>query len=266
MCEEVKEPSRQVPKAIIGTVIFNTIAGLIFLIPIVFVLPDPATLVALASGQPVPTIIKSAVGNEVGSFLLLLVLAVLALLCGIGCTTAVSRSVWAFARDGGIPYSKKWKKVNKSLDVPVNAMMLGMVVEIALGLIYFGSSTAFSAFSGVGVITLTVSYACPVAVSCLEGRTQVKKGNFYLGKLGLFCNVITLGKFHFTMYCHGITLICFLHSLEFTRSSSVLYAICNSCHSRDCQLCSCCLCGLHHDCYCLVLHLGPREIHWATHR
>ncbi|KAJ5106650.1 hypothetical protein N7456_003325 [Penicillium angulare] len=192
MCEEVREPSRQVPKAIIGTVILNTIAGLVFLIPIVFVLPDIPALVALPSGQPVPSIMKSAIGNSTGSFLLLLPLAVLALLCGIGCTTAVSRSVWAFARDGGIPYSKKWKKVNPALDVPFNAMMLGMVVEIALGLIYFGSSTAFNAFSGVGVITLTVSYACPIAVSFLGGRQQIKKGNFDLGTLGVVCNIVAL--------------------------------------------------------------------------
>lgn len=195
MCEEVQEPSRQVPKAIVGTIILNTLAGLLFLIPLVFVLPDTQELLALQSGQPIPTIIKSAVGNSAGAFLLLLPLAILALLCGVGCTTAVSRSVWAFARDGGVPYSRKWKEVNKTLGVPFNAMMLSMVIEIALGLIYFGSTTAFNAFSGVGVITLTVSYACPIAVSFAGGRSQIKNGNFDLGKLGVFCNVVAIGAF-----------------------------------------------------------------------
>ncbi|OOQ83774.1 choline transporter [Penicillium brasilianum] len=192
MCEEVQHPSKQVPKAIVGTVILNTLAGFLFLIPLVFVLPDSQELIALVSGQPVPTIMKSAVGNSTGAFLLLLPLIVLALICGIGCTTTVSRSIWAFARDGGIPYSSKWRQVNKSLDVPFNAMMLGMVVEIALGLIYFGSTTAFNAFSGVGVITLTVSYACPIAVSFMGGRKEIKHGDFDLGKLGAVCNVVAL--------------------------------------------------------------------------
>jgi amino acid transporter len=172
----------------------NSLAGFLFLIPLVFVLPDSQELIALVSGQPVPTIMKSAVGNSTGAFLLLLPLIVLSLICGIGCTTTVSRSIWAFARDGGIPYSSKWRQVNKSLDVPFNAMMLGMVVQIALGLIYFGSTTAFNAFSGVGVITLTVSYACPIAVSFLGGRKQIKNGEFDLGKLGAVCNVVALGK------------------------------------------------------------------------
>jgi amino acid transporter len=194
MCEEVQHPSKQVPKAIVGTVILNTLAGFLFLIPLVFVLPDSQELIALVSGQPVPTIMKSAIGNSAGAFLLLLPLIVLALICGIGCTTTVSRSIWAFARDGGIPYSSKWRRVNKSLNVPFNAMMLGMVVQIALGLIYFGSTTAFNAFSGVGVITLTVSYACPIEDSFIGGRKQIKNGEFDLGKLGAVCNVIALGK------------------------------------------------------------------------
>ncbi|KAJ5157319.1 uncharacterized protein N7482_008419 [Penicillium canariense] len=192
MCEEVQHPSKQVPKAIIGTVILNTLAGFLFLITLVFVLPDSKELIALASGQPVPSIIKSAIGNSTGTFLLLLPLAVLAIICGIGCTTTVSRSIWAFARDGGIPYSSKWRIVNNTLGVPFSAMMLGMVVQIALALIYFGSTTAFNAFSGVGVITLTVSYACPIAVSFIGGRRQIKNGEFDLGKLGAFCNVVAL--------------------------------------------------------------------------
>jgi amino acid transporter len=204
MCEEVEKPSTQVPKAIVGTVILNTLAGFLFLIPLVFVLPDTRVLNALQSGQPVPAIIKSAIGNSVGSFLLLFPLVVLSLLCVIGCTTAVSRSTWAFARDGGIPGSKWWRVVNNK-GVPFNAMMLGMVVQILLGFIYFGSTTAFNAFTGVGVITLTLSYACPIAVSLVGGRRQVKNGQFNCGTLGLVCNIIALGKFH--QFCSVITIL-----------------------------------------------------------
>ncbi|KAG6110580.1 hypothetical protein E4U14_002757 [Claviceps sp. LM454 group G7] len=158
MCEEVRHPATQVPKAMVVTILINTIAGLLFLVPLCFVLPDIKMLVALASAQPVPPILKSAIGNSGGAFGLLIPLMVLAIICGIGCTTASSRSAWAFARDGAIPGAKLWMNVNHSLDVPVNAMMLCMVVEILLGVIYFGSSAAFNAFSGVGVICLTASF------------------------------------------------------------------------------------------------------------
>ncbi|KAL9035993.1 MAG: hypothetical protein Q9180_004557 [Flavoplaca navasiana] len=192
MCEEVQQPATQVPKAMVGTIVLNTIAGLIFLIPLVFVMPDQAELAALVSAQPTPVIIKSAIGSSGGTIALLLPLLVLALFCGIGCTTASSRCTWAFARDGAIPGSKWWKQVNPKLDVPLNAMMMIMVVELALGLIYFGSSAAFNAFSGVGVICLTLSYACPILMNVITGRKQIALGNFHLGKLGWFCNIVAL--------------------------------------------------------------------------
>lgn len=192
MCEEVQNPSVQVPKAMVGAVILNTLAGLLFLIPMVVVLPDLTQLVDAASSQPVPVILKSAVGNAGGTFALLIPLIVLALLCGIGCTTATSRCVWAFARDGAMPGSYLWDKVNGSLNTPFNAMMLSMVVQIALGLIYFGSATAFNAFSSAGVIFLTVSYGVPIAASLLSGRKQVQTASFNLGAGGVFCNLVSL--------------------------------------------------------------------------
>lgn len=181
----------QVPKAMVATIFINTFAGLLFLIPIVFVLPDIATLDTV---QPVPPIILAAVGKPGAAIALLIPLMVLAIFCGIGCTTAASRCTWAFARDGAIPGAKLWMKVNKTLDVPLNAMMLSMVVQIILGLINFGSSAAFAAFSGVGVICLTASYACPIAISLFSGRKKIRHGKFYLGKLGLVCNVVAVGE------------------------------------------------------------------------
>ncbi|KYK56333.1 amino acid permease [Drechmeria coniospora] len=193
MCEEVQKPSTQVPKAMVATVVINTFAGLLFLIPLVFVLPNIQYLIGLASGQPVPAIIVDAVGSAGGAFGLLVPLMVLALLCGIGCTTASSRCTWAFARDGAIPGSKWWMKVNHKLDVPLNAMLLCAVVEVILGLIYFGSTAAFNAFSGVGVICLTAAYAVPIAISLVSGRKQVRTGQFYLGPIGVFCNIVAIG-------------------------------------------------------------------------
>lgn len=76
-----------------------------------------------------------------------------------------------------------------------DAMMLSMGVQIALGLIYFGSSAAFNAFSGVGVICLTTSYAMPIAVSLLNKREAIKDASFHLGKLGVICNYVSLGAF-----------------------------------------------------------------------
>jgi amino acid transporter len=182
-----------VPKAMVGTIVINFIAGLLFLVPLCFVMPTIADI--LNESQPTPVIFKHALGSSVGAFCLMIPLLVLGLICGIGCVTATSRCTWAFARDGGIPGSGWWKTVHKKLDIPFNALLLSMVVEICLGLIYFGSQAAYNAFSGVGVIFLTMSYACPIAVSLIfRRREDIKNGSFNFGIFGLIANVFALGK------------------------------------------------------------------------
>ncbi|KAL2751997.1 hypothetical protein ACRALDRAFT_2114432 [Sodiomyces alcalophilus JCM 7366] len=216
MCEEVRKPSTQVPKAMVATIFINTFAGLLFLIPLMFVLPEIEPL--LNAAQPVPLIIKSAVGDTGPAFALCIPLIVLAIICGIGCTTAASRCTWAFARDGAIPGSKWWKQVHPTLDLPLNAMMLSMVVQILLGLIWFGSEAAFNAFSGVGVISLTASYATPIAISLFTGRKDVKNAPFNLGAFGVFANVMALAWSALAM-----PLFCMPSNLPVT-ASSINYA------------------------------------------
>lgn len=194
MCEEVRAPSTQVPKAMVGTIVLNFCAGWLFLIALTFVLPDITALINLADGQPMPQIVKSAVGNSGGAFALLIPIMVLALICGTGCTTAASRCTWAFARDGAIPGSRWWKQVHPTLNVPLNAMLLSMAVQIVLGCIYFGSAAAFNAFTGIGVICLTTSYAIPIAASLATGRKVIEGAPFNLGVFGAVANVIALCK------------------------------------------------------------------------
>ncbi|KAJ5175763.1 uncharacterized protein N7482_001640 [Penicillium canariense] len=176
LCEEVHEPAIMVPKAMVGTVVINFVAGLIFLIPLCFVMPELSLLIN--ASQPTPVIFKHAIGNSAGAFCLTIPLLVLGLICGVGCVTATSRATWAFA-----PYRH-----------PLNALALGMAIEIVLGAIYFGSTAAYNAFSGVGVIFLTMSYACPIAVSLIfRRREDIKNGTFNFGIVGAIANVLALG-------------------------------------------------------------------------
>ena len=97
--------------------------------------------------------------------------------------------------DGAIPGSQRlgFDQVNHKLSVPLNAMMLSMVVQLALGLLWLGSSAAFNAFNGAGVIFLTLSYVIPIAVSFSQGRKALVGAKYNLGALGMFCNVVSIG-------------------------------------------------------------------------
>lgn len=91
MCEEVQNPQREVPKAIVLSVVAAGLTGLVFLIPILFVLPPVDVLTQVASGQPIGLIFKDATGSAGGGFGLLFLLLGIMIFAGIGSLTAASK-------------------------------------------------------------------------------------------------------------------------------------------------------------------------------
>ncbi|KAI0157138.1 amino acid transporter [Hypoxylon sp. FL1284] len=219
MCEEVQSPEREVPKAIVLSVVAAGFTGLVYLIPILFVLPDVQTLLDVANGQPVGLIFKAATGSAGGGFGLLFLILGIWLFAGVGALTASSRCTYAFARDGAIPGSGLWSRVDKRFDVPLLALTLSAVVDCLLGLIYFGSSAAFSSFTGVATICLSTSYGLPILVSVVRGRKQLRHASFSLGRLGFAVNVTTL-----LWIVLAIFLFCMPTNLAGLDASSMNYA------------------------------------------
>lgn len=192
LCEEVKEPAREVPRAMVLSVAAAAVTGLVYLIPINFVLPAIEPLLAVASLQPMPLLYKEVTGSAGAALGLLFLILGVWVFAAIGSLTAASRCTWAFSRDGGIPASGWWKKVDQRFGIPVNSLILSAVVCALLGLIYLGSSAAFNAFTGVATICLGCSYAFPVLCSLLRRREAVRNASYSLGKFGYAVNIITV--------------------------------------------------------------------------
>lgn len=192
MCEEVQNPEREVPKAMVLSVVAAGITGVIYLIPILFVMPDVDQLLAALSGQPIGIIFMKATGSAGGGFGLLVLIIGVMLFAGTGSLTATSRCLYAFSRDGAVPGSKFWSKINKRYDIPLNALLCSTLIHALLGLIYLGSSAAFNAFTGVATICLSASYAAPIVVLLIRGRHLVADAPFRLGKFGYIINIITI--------------------------------------------------------------------------
>ncbi|THY33013.1 gaba permease [Aureobasidium pullulans] len=192
MCEEVQNPAREVPKAIVLSVAAAGVTGVLYLIPILFVLPDIQMLLDVANGQPIGLLFKTVTGSAAGGFGLLFLLLGILFFAGTGALTAASRCTYAFARDGAIPGSSIWSRVDKRFDIPLWALVLSTVVDCLLGLIYFGSTAAFNSFTGVATICLSTSYGLPILVSVLRGRKMVAHSSFSLGRFGMAINVLTL--------------------------------------------------------------------------
>jgi amino acid transporter len=181
-----------VPKAIVLSVVAAGITGVVYLIPVLFVMPDIDEALGVNTGQPIGFIFKQATGSAGGGFgLLFLILGILAF-AAIGSLTATSRNLYAFSRDGAVPGSGLWSRVNNTFNVPLNALIMCTIVQGLLGLIYLGSTAAFNAFTGVATICLSASYALPIFVLVLPGRHMVADAAFKLGKFGTIVNLITV--------------------------------------------------------------------------
>lgn len=192
MCEEVQMPEREVPKAMVLSVAAAGFTGIIYLIPILFVLPDVSLLLSVANGQPIGLIFKTTTGSAGGGFALLFLILGILFFAGVGALTAASRCTYAFARDGAIPGSRLWARVDQRFDIPLWGLVLSTIVDCILGCIYFGSTSAFNAFTGVATICLSVSYGIPILVSLIRGRQAVKYSTFSLGKFGFIINICTI--------------------------------------------------------------------------
>lgn len=193
MCEEVQNPQREVPKAILLSVVAAGVTGVCYLVPILFVLPSVQRLLDVPSGQPIGQLFAIVTGSPGGGFGLLILILGILLFAGTGALTAASRCTYAFARDGAIPGFRLWRQVNPRLDVPVYAILLSALIDCLLGLIYFGSSAAFNSFTGVATICLSTSYGLPILISMVRGRRAVRHSSFSLGRrAGFVVNFVTV--------------------------------------------------------------------------
>ena len=90
--------------------------------------------------------------------------------CGMSSVTANSRMIYAFARDGAIPGSSFWHRINQRTRTPTNSIWLAAVGAFILGLPYLYSPVAYAAITSIAVIGLYVAYVAPVFLRLRAGE------------------------------------------------------------------------------------------------
>ncbi|KAH8693042.1 putative amino acid permease [Talaromyces proteolyticus] len=204
MAEECANAVVKVPQAISLCIPVGGIAGLFFIIPICVTLPPLEDIIQAPAGQALPYIFNVVMGSPGGGLGLIFLVLAITLFCSISITVAASRATWAFARDDAIPLSKVWARVNPQLGVPVWSLVLVTIIQMLLGLINLGSSSAFTAFVSVGVVALAISYAIPIGTSLFHKREEVNKARFTCGPIiGPIINIVALLwiAFELVLFC-----------------------------------------------------------------
>jgi amino acid transporter len=173
--EETVGARTEAPKAIVRAIYVSAIAAFFLNLAMTKTLPATGSdaYAGIAFGgdgdaflvNAAPRLISSAVGEGLAKFLVLISI-VAQYFCGMASVTANSRMIYAFSRDGALPGSKYWHKINPRTRTPTNSIWLGVVLSAVVGLLSIyqkgGFSTAFFALTGICVIGLYISYGIPI--------------------------------------------------------------------------------------------------------
>lgn len=204
MAEEVPDPRRTIPKALLATVFIGILTGFPFMIGVMFCVSDIESIVGTATGVASLQLFYNALNSKVGACVLqtMMVLVFVGALYGIH--TWQSRIAWSFARSRGWPFSDALAKtVPAPLDVPVLAHLWSCAWISVLGCLYLGSTLAFNSLISGGILLQYLSYSSCVILLLVEGRGNLARGPFFLGRLGLLANIVLISWTLLTLafYC-----------------------------------------------------------------
>ncbi|KAF1915841.1 GABA permease [Ampelomyces quisqualis] len=192
MTEEIKNARKQAPRAIILSVYIGFFTGFVWLIALCFCIGDLETTAGTATGVPVIEIMFNSTGSIAGASTLASMITVIAIFSANSLMAEGSRAVYAFARDNGLPFSAQISKVS-SRSVPVNAVILTAVVQMAFNSIYFGTTTGFNTIIAITTQGFYLSYLMPLFSRILAhftGKKTSLEGPYSLGRWGIVLNII----------------------------------------------------------------------------
>jgi len=191
--EETVDARLTVPWGIVIAVAVSGVVGYIMLLALTLAIKDVHSVLTAtdSGGNSIPTVIAiliQALGATAGKAIS--VLAALAMwFCGLGAVTGCSRVIYAFARDGGMPYSDILKKVQSQHQTPVPAIWFTVCFAFVAA-IY---SDAYAVITSISTICLYFAYTTPVFLSWRGRKTSpLAKGPWHLGRYSHTINLLAI--------------------------------------------------------------------------
>ncbi len=165
--EETVKAAHNVPAGMVSSVFWSGLAGWIMLCAFVLMLPDMDD--AAAQGF---NVFFWAMGEQVGAVVrdvLYVLIFVCQFLCGLATVTSVSRMLFAFSRDDGIPgVSKALAKVSPKRRTPIASIWTAAVLAVLFvwftSAITIAGTPAYSIVVSCTVIFLFLSFTLPIAL------------------------------------------------------------------------------------------------------
>jgi amino acid transporter len=175
LSEECSNANIAGPRAIILTGQLALYLGFAIILVIAYTVKDVADVIAGPYGQPMAGLCVQVLGKSKG--LAMFTLTIIAqFFVGQGCIVAASRVVFAYSRDGAIPGSRWWSKVNSKTRTPVNSVWFIITIGALLGLLMFASPVAIGAVFSIGAIAQYIAFVTPLALKLFFAGDKFRPG------------------------------------------------------------------------------------------
>jgi amino acid transporter len=194
--EETIDPTRNAPWGIVLSVAVSGVVGFFLLLAVTLAIVDlPA---AASAPNPFIFILQTALGSRLGSALLWVVMGAM-WFCGLSSITSNSRMLFAFARDGGLPFSPRIAHVSARYQSPDVAIWVSTAAAFGVAL----WSQAYAVMVALSTTALYASYALPILLVARRelgaptargddrGRAR-SRGPWHLGRYSLPVNLVAL--------------------------------------------------------------------------
>ena len=188
LAEEIPNPSRNIPKAVLAQMATGFLTGVLYMIAVFYSIHDIQAVYDSIYGFPLAEIYYQATGSRGGGLGLLIVAFIPTVVTCAGCYITAGRTLWTISRDRATPFSGWLSKVSSHMHNPFNATLTTGVLVTILACIYVGSTTAFNAFVGCYVQLSSLSYFAAIFPHLLTRRKTFTPGPFWMGRVGFFVN------------------------------------------------------------------------------
>jgi amino acid transporter len=185
--EETLDPRRNAPWGMFIAVVVSAVVGYPMLLAVTLAIKDLAA--TAAAPNPFIAVAEAAFGARFGKALVWSILPAM-WFCGLSSLTANARMIFSFARDGGLPASKRWAQVSVSHRTPAAAVWLA----VSLCLLIAVYSKAYTVITSLSTLGLYLSYGIPVALVLRARKRGEWKdlGPWSLGRFGVWINAVAV--------------------------------------------------------------------------
>ena len=190
IAEEMKDPERKLPQAMILTMTIGFMTAFPLLLVMMLSMADIDAV--LNSTLPYAELFRQITDSKAITTLIMCWITIVLFSALIGQWVTCGRLAWAFARDGGLPYSSFFSHVSERHKFPVRTTVLALIFCSIYGLLYLISTTAFNSIITSAVLYLNITYAIPQGLIVTRGRKNVLPDHaFDLGWMGHVCNSLS---------------------------------------------------------------------------